>query len=330
MTNFIFIHSPDPPPIDPFPYIGCAFEAANLGKMHCLEYRRGLVDDKVLLEQIKRLEPTAIFYGAESVRDGAPPIDLYHSIREIAPLISILLDGGDPVWRETCKRFRREKRFDLVASIDGIKSDIVDYVTLTPVDYRLYSDPPQQRDIRCGFSGTPIPPLRSSLVPSGLIDRRHPRTKVLDALAGCESLVVLKHSLDRSVSSYAKFMMQCRISVNTSWSQSPEVMFRNVRGRQRVSKVIWDTTHQIKGRVLDAAWARCCLLETVGSPISQWFPVGSYILYSSTEELLHLINTLSDDIIESTAEKLFTYTVDNYHPRKIYQGILSSVGVSCA
>ncbi len=322
--KFVFIHAPDPPPLDPFPYIQGGFEASGLGAMHYQVYRRCALNDDAFLKQLEDINPAAIFYGADIVGDWAPTNVMYGRMRSIAPLISILPDGGDPNWVGTCREIRDDKRFDLVVSIDGVHSDVVDHVTLTPVDRRLYSSPPQYRKIRCGFSGSWLTPINPAKIPRGDIRRQHPRTDIWNALKGCEAAVVQKHSLQRSVYAYAQFMMQCKIAVNMSWAQVPKVVFGK-RGRPK--RILWDANHQLKGRVLDAAWAGCCLLESKGSPIGNWFPDEAFYLYSSPEELLHLVHVLSDNNISSAAQKLNAHAQTHYHPRRIYADILKRVGV---
>ena len=322
--QFVFVHAPDPPPLDPFPYIQGGFEASGLGEMHYRPYRRDEINDDAFLEALRHINPAAIFYGADIVGERAPTNSMYHAMRSIAPLISILPDGGDPNWAGVCREIRDDGRFDLVVSIDGVHSDAVDHVTLTPVDARLYSDPPQHRKIRCGFSGSWLTPMDPAKIPRGDIRRQHPRAETWAALEEYKGAVVQKHSLERSVRSYAQFMMQCKIAIGMSWAQVPKVIC-DKRGRPK--QILWDSNHQLKGRVLDAAWAGCCLLESAGSPVSEWFLEGSFFRYSSPEEMLYLLRVLSDAEIETAAQKLNAQVKAHYHPRSIYGEMLSKVGV---
>ena len=317
--NFAFIHAACDLAKDPFPYIK-AFEVTGLGEMSLVEYRGGTD----FLERLKRTEPEVIFFGGP-YDDDAPSDETFSSMRRIAPLVNISMDAADPTWEYvTWAKSRNDWKdwFDLNVSIDGVVGAATDYATLTPVDVRMYREQ-FKRGIRCGFSGvTSHVPVETSKGKA-----QHPRTVLLEGLAA--SVKAQNHSLDRSASEYANFMMRCQIAINTSWTQSPRRTYiakRHISGwlGRQCTGAFFDI-HHIKGRVLDAGWAGCCLLESAGSPIGDWFPADSYYIYHDLEEATHLINTLTDNDIGAAAEKLHAHAVAHYHPKEIYGSILRRV-----
>ena len=59
--------------------------------------------------------------------------------------------------------------------------------------------------------------------------------------------------------------------------------------------------HHIKGRVLEAGWAGCALLEQAESPIAKWFP-RIVILLGDAKEAAEIIKNASDDEINLRPE----------------------------
>ncbi len=131
-----------------------------------------------------------------------------------------------------------------------------------------------------------------------------------------------EHSLGSQ--EYADYLLRSKLAINASWCHSARPIthraFPRLPGRYADDFVF--TNHQLKGRVLEAAFARCALLETEGSPIGRWFPDDAYFTYANAEEARALIVGLSDAEITRAATRLHDYAVEHYHPRIIFSEIL--------
>jgi hypothetical protein len=86
--------------------------------------------------------------------------------------------------------------------------------------------------------------------------------------------------------------------------------------------------HHIKGRVIEAGWAGCCLLEQEGSPIWQWFPPDCYVLYRDPRDAASIIENLDDDTIALKSARLAQEVRERFTPRQIYGEMLRRVGRS--
>ncbi len=310
----------DPGAVHPFP-LAAAFDATGLGQMHFVFYQ---AEEKTeFLERIKRLEPKAIFFGDPH---SVFPIEIRFGLREIASLISLSTDTAGHNEKRNAALCSQEdyESVDLNVSFDGIVSPVMDLMTVTPVDYRNFQGD-LQRDIRCGFSGSVPSPQKT---PKFIEKVKSPRAMILEGLKACSSVTIQLNTQGQTFIEYARFMLRCKLSVNTSHSGYGRWIHRPCRHPDGwvggiLSDIKFDI-HHLKGRVLEAGWAGCCLLESAGSPIANWFPEGSYYIYHNTDELKHLVNTLTDGEISTTAENLGIYTRAHYHPRRIYQGILGA------
>lgn len=143
------------------------------------------------------------------------------------------------------------------------------------------------RDIRCGFSGTV----------------GGPRGDIIRALGDSIRL----RDRGGAYSTHGWFMSRCKMVLNVSFTGSGKL-------------------HHIKGRVLEAGWAGCCLLEDQDSPIGDWFPEGSYIKYRDAAHAKELIETLDDETIKRTAALLAKTVREKYTAEQIYGEMINAVG----
>jgi len=223
---------------------------------------------------------------------GFPTVGTFRKLRQIASIVNLIPDAGDfgSPWPAQIERYRVEECFDLHVGLDGCLNSPVDHVTVTPVNCRPF-ETTVEKDIRCGFSG-------------GIGGRRD---SVLEALGSrCE--IRIRDSIFGDYYDHVHFLQRCHIILNTAWTGSGQY-------------------YHVKGRVLEAGWARSALLEQIYSPIRDWFPSDSYFSYADTDEAIRIIETTSDDDIEERAMRLARAVRENYHPREIYQGILNKLGV---
>ncbi len=298
--------------------------------------------DYEILATAKKISPDIIFYIGANEGSGIPAVETFLALRKLAPLINLCCDAGDPPWHKPIRHYKAKGCFDLHVTLDGCQTAPVDLVTVTPVDPSPYTRS-RPRTVRCGFSGgvsskerkifrvsfpnRSVPkvvkarPINALPAWEPLYKKRPPsiaedpepitvRDEVLWDLESAEDIITVRRRTPISLySEHAAFLLSCQMIINTSASGSGAV-------------------HQIKGRVLEAGWAGCALLESVGSPIADWLPENSYFLYSDVSHVKRLLESLTTEQITESAAVLSQYVRENYHPRQIYGEILDLCGLS--
>ena len=256
---------------------------------HLTYNHTGICNDGYLVEEDRKIAPEIIFYIGACAATGNPRPGAFRDLKEIAPLVNLCSDAADRPWHGVLREYGRRGCFSLQVSIDGANNAPVDFVTLTPVDPVPFSRD-VDRDIRCGFSGT--------------VGRWNERSEIVRALAWFGGLTVRSRGGDYT--EHAAFMKRCRMVLNLSRTGSGH-------------------TDHIKGRVLEAGWAGCCLLESQGSPIAEWFPKGCWVEYKDPLEAAEIIASLDDKTIRETASNLASEVRSRFAPRMIYSEILRRV-----
>jgi len=237
-----------------------------------------------MIDRAKLIKPDVIFYIGAVKGLGNPKIETFLTLKSIAPLINLCSDAADKPWHYVLGYYRNNKCFDLQVSIDG--ADSADLSTLTPVDASAFKK--VKKDIRFGFSGS--------------VGRWNTRSEVVNALDWFGGLTV--RSRATSYEDHANFMCRTKILLNTSWTGTEQ-------------------THHIKGRVLEAGFAKCVLLEHIDSPIADWFPKEAYISWKDPKEAAEIAANLNDKEIESTANSLHNAVISKFTASKIYGEILN-------
>jgi hypothetical protein len=108
---------------------------------------------------------------------------------------------------------------------------------------------------------------------------------------------------------YADFLMNTKFVINCSGSSG-------------------DKSHHVKGRVLEAGLAGCCLLEDNKSPISKWFSEDCYFTYNEPEDCELLIRDLMAHPEEAKlrAANLRHEVIEKYNPKKLWTEIFELCG----
>jgi len=243
----------------------------------------------------KEVSPDVIFYiGAYSNPNNPRPGDL-RELRDYAPVVLICSDAQDTEWHSVLDDFKKRNSIDLSVAIDGALNSPADMTTLTPVDPTPFSGI-RENDIRCGFSGT-------------VVGRDNRRASLMRFLEETGDLIVRRRWPREGYDDHAQFLLRCRMLLNVS-----------VTGSER--------DNHIKGRVLEAGWAGCALLENIESPIANWFPQGSWLSYIDPPDAARVIAETSDTEIADVAGKLSEHVRSHYRPEMIYGGILRELGLT--
>ena len=272
-----------------------ALSWADVGELIHKTFGHGALinNDWQLLEYIQEHKPDVVFYIGACSGSGVPRPSTLIQARGMVPLISIVSDAGDAPWHPVMKAYRRRGCFDVQVAIDGVKGSPADLVTLTPVSHKLFAGQ-VTKDVRCGFSGT----LGNDV-----------RTQIVRSLEWFADLQVRNRTKTDGYPEHIAFLKRCQMTLNVSFNGS-------------------STGHHIKGRVIEAGLAECCLLEHVDSPIADWFPSDCYISYRTPKDAAQTILRLGDATIQETAARLHHEVTTRFTPEIIYRSILSRVDIT--
>ena len=255
---------------------------------HLTFNHKGIRNDWLFLERARGAD--VIFYIGAHEAAGNPKWATLNALRSIAPSVLLCSDAADQPWHKTIEAYRRHQCFDLYVSLDGARDAPVDLATLTPVDPSVFSA--RERDIRCGFSGT--------------VGRWNTRSEMVNALMWFGGLTVRRRAREDGYQEHGDFLSRCCMLINTSWTGTGQA-------------------HHIKGRVLEAGFAGCALLEYADSPIGEWFPQGCWMPWRTPPEAAEII--ASGDEITRVAQNLAREVRERFSPRQIYGQILESLNL---
>ena len=261
---------------------------SNTPAEHFTFDHQALRNDHLMIEAARRVRPDVIFYIGAVKALGNPRPETLRELMTIAPSVNICSDAADRPWHPVLEGMKRLGCFNAQVSIDGANRAPVDIVTLTPIDPRPF-EAEEKRDIRCGFSGS--------------IGRWNARSEVIRALVWFGGLIVRDRAGVDAYEDHARFMKRCRMILNLSYTGSGHA-------------------HHIKGRVLEAGWAGCALLESEGSPIGEWFPSDCYITFRDPKDAAAIIADLDDAAIEKMARRLSEEVRSKFTPAMIYGAMM--------
>lgn len=273
--------------------------------------------DNEIYEKAKSLSPDMMVYvGACSGNIPSPGI--FAKIRnDVCPTVHFCSDAADEPWWGTLKNYDDAGSFSAQVALDGNKNWPLhekEITALTPIDPAHYPDPiipHADRKILFGFAGNPGSvsklkdgrvvgrrPMVASMMQFGLKIR--PRTPGLAKIA--DAVATYKEA--------AAYMADTRIMPNFNQTGS------------------FDRQH-VKGRVVEAGWAGCLLLEPTGSPAKDWFEPGvDYMEYASMDEARGIHDMYRDKPEETQAFGMrLRKRVENEHgPKQFWNKIFKKVG----
>jgi len=266
---------------------------------------RGTPNDDEILDRARKAKADVIFYVGAAAGEGLPCIETLQSLRRLAPSVNLCWDSADPPWHPLLSRYKEAECFDLQVGLDGAHAAPVDLVTLTPVNHGLYEGA-MPRTIRCGFTGN-IPSRARMEILRAQHGTDEQRAAVLHPLG--DLVTIRERVLTGPYEDYVAFLQSCEIAINTSMTGS-------------------GATHHVKGRVVEIPLAGAALLEMAAAPTHRWLPPSAFYTYRDPDEASHLIRTLEPDDIRTRAAKAKAYVRWRYHPKIIYDTILSRIGLA--
>ncbi|SRR5713226_1845302 len=271
-----------------------AWESAYGPTVHRTFDHMALRNDWMFLDWAREIRPSVVFYVGANLAPGNPRMDTLSELRSLAPTVLLCSDAADTPWHPVLRQYRKHNSFDLLVSLDGSRTPFVDMTILTPVAPEFFSGDGQSRDIRCGFSGT--------------VGRWNTRAETINALEWFGGLTVRRRAPTDGYEDHAAFMRRCRMVLNTSLTGSGQA-------------------HHIKGRVLEAGWVGCALLESAGSPIGEWFPDDCYFTWRDAVDAAAIIKDTSDEEITRRATRLAEEVRSRFTPMQIYGEVLKRIGL---
>lgn len=232
-----------------------------------------------------------VFYVGSCGGAGNPDREQLRHINLTVPSIHICCDAGDKPWWQYLNAYRQDGCFTKQVGIDGHHDAPVDLVTLTPVDLRPYKigNSWSNRTHTLGFPGNAGSPHRKQLVKdmNGILKFRERTTT-------------------GPYTDYVGFLHDCKMILNSALSGTAN-------------------THHVKGRVLEAAFAGCGLLEMDAAPTREFIPEELFRSYDSSENALVIAQTWSLQEEKVRASELNKFAFDNYHPKLIFEKMLEGI-----
>lgn len=257
------------------------------------------------VDRAREIAPDFMVYiGAVEPYHGRPTLkpDILRQLRDVAPSILMCNDAADHPWWPLLETYERHECFTTMVSIDGsYNNPITNFVNgmleLTPTDVRPFADNMRiwpLKDIACGFVG-------------GL--GHGPRQQAIRNLERLNLLQFYAGPQGRTYDEFAALMCRIRVMPNFPYTGT---------GQHK----------HVKGRVIEAGFAGCCVIEHEDSPTSKWFnPSSDFLTYRTEEDLVRLITNTPSYVFEDRAHSFQRKMVDRYHPRRFWQRVLNKTGI---
>ena len=257
-----------------------------------------------LIELAKKEKPDFIVYIGSieqySTCLPVPSVDVLCALNDVAPMIHICGDACDSSWWSWLEKYNSKQCFTVQVSIDGsFDNPIATYdngvLALTPIDCRpfnplLWSD----RSTRLGLVG-------------GLGHTK--RFATITSLINQKMLTFTETSPTRTYAEMAAILCNSKMVLNNA---------DNGTGNRQ----------HVKGRVIEAGFANCCLLESLGSPTNRWFVPGQeYLEYDDVHEVGLILRDRTEESLILIANKFHTRIVNEHHPKVFWNKVLQKAGL---
>lgn len=235
-------------------------------------------------------------------------------LRDMAPFVHLLFDGGDPPWWPILRQFEDKGLFDLTVSIDGnhcwpggsdwsvpgntewwrIENGLTLLTPISPLFYPETGFKFSERPFPIGYAGNVGGWMRK-----GVVER----------LQQEEMPFVLKERGFGAYTEYASFLQHCRIVVNVPFTGS------GIR-------------KHVKGRVIEAGLAKACLLEWDNPHLREWFtPRLEFEEYDNPDHLIEMATFLVPEIkrCEAIGQALYTTVRQEHDPEVFWEQVFDNV-----
>lgn len=275
----------------------------NLGEVKSLRYDKIDHSPSGLLANVRAFAPDLIVYIGSRWGQQPTIAALANLTNRVAPTVHICSDAADPPWHDLLRAYHDAGAFTLQVAIDGSRKwPLADsqMTALTPVDPKHF--PPvlahSERSVACGFAGNAGGggDSRRTALLSQLLERR---------LIGLR----IRSSLPFTYESYCEYLNTCRMSLNIAWTGTEA------------------TTH-VKGRVLESALAGAMVLETKGSPTSEWFTPGvDYLEYETVDDVAAALDSIRPIDAQIIALSLRAKVIAEHSPAMFWSRIFERLGM---
>lgn len=259
-----------------------------------------------LVDLALSLRPDVIIYIGAIEQSAhckpVPTVETLLRLRDCAPSIHLCGDASDRPWWSWLTTYNERECFSVQVNMDGNSDTPISQFTnglvlLSPMDVRPFHPKPwNDRGTKLGLVGGQGHTQRQQLI-LGLQQRG--------------VLTFSDSSAERSYASMAELMCDTKITLNSPFNGTGDRM-------------------HVKGRVIEAGLAGCCLLEGYDSPTSRWFNPGQeYFEYQSLEHAIQIVNDTSDDHLCVVAQRFHSRVMTEHHPKTFWNKVLAKAGVSC-
>lgn len=259
-----------------------------------------------LVDLARDLRPDIIIYiGAIEQSPECKPVprpDIFLQLKECAPIVHLCGDASDKPWWSWLENYDRLQCFSAQVSMDGNFETPISHfsnglVLLSPMDNRVFRPAPwEQRTTQFGLVGGQGHTKRQSMI---LELQRRGILQFSDS------------SFEKSYAVMAEIMNNTKITLNVPFNGTGDRM-------------------HIKGRVIEAGLAGCCLLEGECSPTASWFSPGlDYLEYDNLDRVVHLVNEIPDEQLQAMAERFHKRVVAEHGPDVFWAKVLKVAGIAC-
>lgn len=247
---------------------------------------------KVLVDE----RPECVVYRSTLNRERMLSDETLRWIGSRSRLVLWCSEASSPHYRDLLGHYRDEKLFAFRVGTDGgPQTDLLDWVTLWPVDPQWYAALDRYdhyKDITCGFAGS-------------IGDERRP---LLRSFGDTLTVRERKAGNDAEFADYAAY---------AAWT---------MRCRSVLNDATLDGGWAVKNRVIEAGLAGCLLFEQAESPLSRWgFEPGvDYLAYDAGNPgaVQAVLEMPEFPDIAATFGARLRDKVRQFHPTQFWQRVL--------
>lgn len=302
-----------------------------------------VLPDVDMIREVDKVRPDVAIYISAWEGAFVPLNATLASINLKVPLIHMCCDAADPPWWPQMATFDRDRCFSLTWNIDGghnwpggkdwdVTAEHVAWGALPPGGYqgpqprRFYPNPiPKGWNIKGLTTLTPVDPSYFQGPTIAFRDRPFrigyagnfggwQRAAVIEFMKAKFNGIFAPYQRDDNPNSYAnycEYLRYCQCVINVPFSGS-------------------NAAKQVKGRIVEAGWAGCAVLDWKGSPTGQWFAEGTeFETYGGLHDLEGAVTSVLEGIdeVEEMAGQLAKAVREDHRPEQIWNQVFRAVGL---